>query len=177
MSQVSFNPVAKMEGRKYNFRMEGAPIRVIFGSKSDLHEFGPALEAARQAGVPFDVSVYSAHRQLAELQRFLVSLKGTRVIIAVAGLSAALPGVVAALVDLPVIGVPRPTGPLRGVDAVLSMLQMPKGVPVATMGLGETGLMNAFVLALRILGLADPQAAEYRRKYESLVRGEDQESH
>ena len=157
--------------------MEGAPIQLIFGSKSDLEEFRSVLEIANQAGLPFDVSIYSAHRQLAELQRFLVSLKGTRVIIAVAGLSAALPGVVASLVDVPVIGVPRPAGPLRGVDAVLSMLQMPKGVPVATMAMGKTGLINAFILALRILGLFDHQAAEFRRKYESLVRGKDQEGH
>ena len=95
----------------------------------------------------------SAHRNLEELVAFLKKEEaGYRIVIAAAGLSAALPGVVASLVKLPVIGVPLVSGSLSGIDALLSILQLPRGVPVATMGIGKQGVLNAVLLAERILG-------------------------
>jgi 5-(carboxyamino)imidazole ribonucleotide mutase len=110
----------------------------------------------QELGIKYDFKVFSAHRNLDELLAYLkdIEQKGkTKVIIAVAGLSAALPGVVAAKVSIPVIGVPVECGALRGVDALLSIVQMPKGNPVATMGIGSAGMLNAVYFAKRILDL------------------------
>lgn len=131
-------------------------VVIIAGSDSDRAFVEPALKLAEELKIPTDFVVYSAHRNLEELIEFLTKLEKenkTKVIIAVAGLSAALPGVVAAKVKIPVIGVPRDTGPLNGVDALLSIAQMPKGVPVATMAIGSHGMLNAVHFASRILNL------------------------
>jgi phosphoribosylaminoimidazole carboxylase PurE protein len=112
----------------------------------------PGIQLLSEKGMSFDLKVLSAHRNLDELVAFLKQEAGRyRVVIAAAGLSAALPGVVASLVTLPVIGVPLVAGPLSGVDALLSILQLPRGVPVATMGIGSQGVLNAVLLAERIL--------------------------
>ena len=118
-------------------------------------------------GIGWDKKVLSAHRQPDALRAYLAEAEnnGVRVFIAAAGLSAALPGVVAAHSLRPVIGVPVPAGPLRGVDALLSMVQMPGGLPVATVGVGSHGPKNAAVLALQILSLSDTSALETLKQY------------
>jgi len=127
-------------------------ILFIIGSKSDTKQIEPALKLIQEKNLSCDLKIYSAHRNLEELLLFLTeNEKSYRVIIAAAGLSAALPGVIAAKVELPVIGVPLVGGPLTGIDALLSILQLPKGIPVATMGLGKQGVLNAVYLAERIL--------------------------
>lgn len=124
----------------------------IVGSESDREAMAPALQAADEKGLSYDFKVYSAHRNLDELKTFLTEHeKDYRVIITAAGLSAALPGVVAALVKKPVIGIPLVSGSLSGMDALLSILQLPKGIPCATMGIGKQGVLNAVHLAERIL--------------------------
>lgn len=124
----------------------------IVGSESDREQMAPALQLADEKGLTYDFKVYSAHRNLEELNAFLVqNEENYRVIITAAGLSAALPGVVAALVKKPVIGIPLVAGCLSGVDALLSILQLPKGIPCATMGVGKQGVLNAVHLAERIL--------------------------
>lgn len=129
---------------------------IIAGSKSDEEFVSQGLKLAQELGVDAEFKIYSAHRNLEELLQYLgeVEKNGkTKVIIAVAGLAAALPGVVAAKVKLPVIGVPVNCGPLNGVDALLSIAQMPKGVPVATMAIGNAGMQNAVHFAKRILDI------------------------
>lgn len=124
----------------------------IVGSESDREQMAPALQLADEKGFTYDFKVYSAHRNLEELKAFLMqNEENYRVIITAAGLSAALPGVVAAVVKKPVIGIPLVAGCLSGVDALLSILQLPKGIPCATMGVGKQGVLNAVHLAERIL--------------------------
>ena len=124
----------------------------IVGSESDREQMAPALQLADEKGLTYDFKVYSAHRNLEELKAFLMqNEENYHVIITAAGLSAALPGVVAALVKKPVIGIPLVAGCLSGVDALLSILQLPKGIPCATMGIGKQGVLNAVHLAERIL--------------------------
>ena len=130
-------------------------IAIVVGSKSDIPYIASAEEVLKANKVPYEIKVLSAHRipdETAEFSR-KAQKRGVKVIIAVAGLSAALPGFVASHTSLPVIGVPVATGPLNGIDALFSILQMPGGVPVATVGLGKQGPKNAALLALRILNL------------------------
>jgi phosphoribosylaminoimidazole carboxylase PurE protein len=127
-------------------------VLFLIGSESDKEAVEPGLALLKEKGIGFELKVLSAHRDLDELVRFLKSEGASfRLVIAAAGLSAALPGIVASLVRCPVIGIPLVSGSLAGVDALLSILQMPKGVPVATMGIGKQGVINAVLLAERIL--------------------------
>ena len=126
-------------------------VLIIVGSESDRERVAAAFEALDAAGVGYDFVVSSAHRnpeQTAEIAKSARS-KGYRVIIAGAGLAAALPGTVAALTDVPVVGLPLDVGPLRGVDALYAIAQLPPGCPVGTVGIGNA--KNAALLALRIL--------------------------
>jgi phosphoribosylaminoimidazole carboxylase PurE protein len=127
-------------------------VLFIIGSESDTAAVEPGLQLLSEKGMSFELKVLSAHRNLEELVSFLKKEEPNfRLVIAAAGLSAALPGVVAALVSLPVIGIPLVAGSLSGVDALLSILQLPRGVPVATMGIGKQGVINAVLLAERML--------------------------
>lgn len=129
-------------------------VLIIAGSKSDEGFVEQGLKVCEELKIDVEFKIYSAHRDLEELLKYLESVEKngkTKVIIAVAGLAAALPGVVAAKVKLPVIGVPVNCGPLNGVDALLSIAQMPKGVPVATMAIGNAGMINSIHFAKRIL--------------------------
>ena len=127
-------------------------ILFIIGSESDRENVAPGMQLIEEKQLSATLAVYSAHRNLPELTDFLKEeQRNYKVIIAAAGLSAALPGVVASLVDLPVIGIPLVAGPLSGIDALLSILQLPKGIPVATMGIGKQGVLNAVHLAERII--------------------------
>lgn len=132
---------------------ESAPIvSIIMGSSSDFGVMRDATVALKEFSIPFEISVISAHRTPKEMADFAKSArsKGIRVIIAGAGGAAHLPGMVAAYTELPVIGVPVPIGALQGQDALLSIVQMPKGVPVATVAIGNS--WNAGLLAAQIIG-------------------------
>jgi phosphoribosylaminoimidazole carboxylase PurE protein len=131
--------------------MAAKPVLILVGSESDRERMAAACEALEQAGVEYDFVVSSAHRNAEQTARIAKEARGRgyRVIIAGAGLAAALPGAVAALTDLPVIGVPLEVGPLRGVDALYAIAQLPPGCPVGTVGIGNA--KNAALLALRIL--------------------------
>ncbi len=142
-------------------------VSVLMGSKSDDAHLKPTFELLDEFGVDWEKQVLSAHRNPDKLRAYLKEAegRGIRVFIAAAGLSAALAGVVAAHSLRPVIGVPVPGGPLQGVDALLSMVQMPSGVPVATVGVGSHGARNAAILALQILSLSDDAALRTLRQY------------
>jgi phosphoribosylaminoimidazole carboxylase PurE protein len=128
------------------------PVLILVGSESDRERVAPALKALDDARVGYDFVVSSAHRDAEQTARIAREARqnGYRVIIAAAGLAAALPGAVAALTDLPVIGLPLDVGPLRGVDALYAIAQLPPGCPVGTVGIGMA--KNAALLAVRILG-------------------------
>lgn len=129
-------------------------VLVLIGSESDRDAIKPALSLMEEQEMSHDLKVFSAHRNLEELQAFLKQHDGDyRLIFAAAGLSAALPGVVASISSRPVIGIPLVAGPMNGIDALLSILQLPKGIPVATMGVGKQGVLNAVHLAKRILSI------------------------
>src|SRR3982750_2651338 len=131
-------------------------VGVIMGSDSDWSTMEAAALALAEFEVPFEVGVVSAHRTVRKMVDYASSAadRGLRVIITGAGGAAHLPGMVAALTPLPVIGVPGPLKHLDGMDSLLSIVQMPAGVPVATVSIG--GARNAGLLAVRILGAADP---------------------
>jgi 5-(carboxyamino)imidazole ribonucleotide mutase len=131
------------------------PIAIIMGSDSDWPTLQPATEACAEFDVRCEVSVISAHRAPLDMVRFAqkAHLRGVQVVIAGAGGAAHLPGMVASLTPLPVIGVPVESKALKGLDSLLSIVQMPGGVPVATVAIG--GGRNAGLLALRILGASD----------------------
>ncbi|NNC89692.1 MAG: AIR carboxylase family protein [Akkermansiaceae bacterium] len=132
-------------------------VYLIYGSANDMPFMEPAREYLSAEGVEFVEEVLSAHRNLSELIEYLGKLEeaGEKgVILAIAGLAAALPGVVVMKTSLPVIGVPVPGGPLNGVDALLSISQLPGGVPATTVGLHKKAPMNAAMAAHRILKLA-----------------------
>ncbi|GAC1676842.1 MAG: 5-(carboxyamino)imidazole ribonucleotide mutase [Candidatus Dormibacteraceae bacterium] len=134
-----------------------AVVGVILGSKSDMPLMEACVKVLDELGVEHEVKVCSAHRNPKGVMEWASSARerGLKVIIAAAGGAAHLPGVVAAWTDLPVIGVPVPTQHLGGVDSLYSIVQMPAGIPVATVAIGEAGAKNAAWLAARILGLGD----------------------
>jgi len=125
-------------------------VAIVMGSKSDQAVADKAIKVLEEHSIPYEVQVISAHRNPEELDRYLKESDDVLVIIAIAGLSAALPGIIASKTEKPVIGVPV-SGPLMGMDALLSMVQMPLGVPVGVVGI-DNG-KNAALLALRILGV------------------------
>ena len=132
-------------------------IAVILGSKSDMPVAEDALGIFEEFSVPYEFRVLSAHRTPDAVREFVQSFerKGGRVFIAVAGAAAHLAGVVASHTLLPVIGVPVPSSALNGLDALLSTVQMPGGIPVATMAVGKAGMKNAVYFALQILAIED----------------------
>jgi len=140
--------------------MSGPSVGVIMGSDSDFAVMGAAAEALAEFDVPHEVRVVSAHRTPLDMASYAQEAtgRGLRVIIAGAGGAAHLPGMVAALTPLPVIGVPVPLKYLDGMDSLLSIVQMPAGVPVATVSIG--GARNAGLLAVRILAASDPALSQ-----------------
>jgi phosphoribosylaminoimidazole carboxylase PurE protein len=142
-------------------------VAVFIGSDSDYDVVKDALEILKEFGVSFALELTSAHRspsRTVELVKHYQE-KGVEVFIAVAGKAAHLAGVVASHTVLPVIGVPVESSNLGGLDALLSTVQMPKGVPVATMGLGRSGASNAALLAIQILSLKDAALMSKMRRY------------
>ena len=132
-------------------------VGVILGSKSDLLLMESCVKVLDELGIENEVKVCSAHRNPRGVMEWATSARerGLKVVIAAAGGAAHLPGVVASWTDLPVIGVPVPTQHLGGVDSLYSIVQMPAGIPVATVAIGEAGAKNAAWLAARILGVTD----------------------
>ena len=141
-------------------------VSIIMGSTSDLPVMEKACQLLNDMQVPFEVNAFSAHRTPAEVEQFArqAQQRGLRVIIAAAGMAAALPGVIAANTTLPVIGVPI-KGMLDGLDAMLSIIQMPQGIPVATVGVN--GALNAALLAVQMLALSDAAIAQRLSDYKS----------
>jgi phosphoribosylaminoimidazole carboxylase PurE protein len=135
-------------------------VGIVMGSRSDMAAGEKAQAVLAELGVGSEIRVISAHRAPALLTSWAqgVEQRGIRVLIAIAGLAAHLPGVLAAQTHLPVVGVPMPGGVADGLDALLAIVQMPKGVPVATVGVGNAE--NAALLAAEILAIADPQLRE-----------------
>lgn len=135
----------------------GKAISIIMGSQSDLGTVNEAIKVLKEFKVDFDVRVLSAHRTPYELSQYVEGApqKGVKVFIAAAGGAAALAGVVASHTTLPVIGIPMETKSLKGLDSLLSTIQMPGGVPVASMAIGKAGAKNAALFALEILGISD----------------------
>ena len=144
-----------------------ALVGVVIGSKTDTELIQPALDVLKQLGIDYELSVISAHRNPEKAREYGLQAekRGLKVIIAAAGKSAHLPGVMASWTTLPVVGVPLPSGELKGVDALLSISQMPGGVPVACMGTGKSGAKNAALFAAQILGTERKETREAYRKY------------
>lgn len=154
-------------------------VAVLMGSKSDLTVMEESAATLKQFGLDCEMRIMSAHRTPEEVLAFSKDAKtnGFSVIIAGAGMAAHLAGVVAAHTTLPVIGVPIASSSLNGLDALLAMVQMPPGVPVATMGIGKAGAKNAALLAVEILALNDEalrkRLAQYRSDMRKTVLEED----
>ena len=144
-----------------------APVAVVMGSDSDLPIVRNCLETLDRFGIKYDVRVLSAHRTPRAFHEFAEGLDRSsyRLIIAAAGRAAHLAGVVASLTVRPVIAVPIESGALQGVDALYSTIQMPAGIPVATMAIGKAGARNAGVLAAQILALGEPALREKLLEY------------
>ncbi len=142
-------------------------VGIVMGSKSDADVMQPALDVLNQLGVDYEVSVISAHRTPEKARQYGVSARerGLEVIIAGAGAAAHLPGVLASWTTIPIIGVPIPTSDVKGLDALLSIVQMPAGVPVACVALGSAGAKNAAYLAAEILGLKHDKIREAYENY------------
>lgn len=145
-------------------------VIIVMGSDSDLAVMNEASQVLKEYGVSCGVKIMSAHRSPDDVAKFAKNARkeGIHIIIAGAGGAAHLAGVVASFTTIPVIGVPMETKELKGVDSLFSIVQMPSGVPVATVTIGRTGAKNAAILALQILGLSDKRIAkrleEFKKK-------------
>jgi phosphoribosylaminoimidazole carboxylase PurE protein len=147
-------------------------IAIIIGSKSDINYVEEGVNFLKNFEIPYELKILSAHRTPEELKEYVLELekRDFQVIIACAGMAAHLPGVIASYSNLPVIGVPLPTSSLQGLDALLAIVQMPGGIPVATMAIGKAGVINACVYALRILSLKYPAIKEKLEKYKKEMK-------
>jgi len=142
-------------------------VAIVLGSDSDFPVLQEAINLLNEFGIPYEITVSSAHRSPDRTHRYAVTLeeRGVQVIIACAGAAAHLAGVLASHTILPVIGVPIDSSPLKGLDALLSTSMMPAGVPVAPMGIGKAGASNAAILAAQILARADASLAQRLKEY------------
>ncbi len=154
-------------------------VLLIMGSDSDLPVMQEAAAILKKFSIPYEMRISSAHRSPERTMALAAGAagRGVKIIIAGAGMAAHLAGVVAAKTILPVIGVPMPGGALNGVDALYSTVQMPAGIPVATMAIGKSGAKNAALFAIQILALADPRLCEalvgYRVEMDAEVEAKD----
>ncbi|GJQ18931.1 MAG: 5-(carboxyamino)imidazole ribonucleotide mutase [Candidatus Brocadia sinica] len=156
-------------------------IGIVMGSDSDLTIMKEAMNILKEFDVDFDVNIISAHRSPERAHSYATEAEEKYdVIIAGAGGAAHLAGVVASLTPIPVIGVPMPTSGLGGLDSLLSMVQMPSGIPVSTMAIGKSGAMNAAILAIQIVSLSDPKIRQkmvlYKKKLSDDVAKKDKEA-
>ena len=154
-------------------------VSIVMGSDSDLEVMREAAKALDDFGIAYEMDITSAHRSPARTSEFArqAAGRGIKVIIAGAGGAAHLAGVIAAETTLPVIGVPMPSSSLQGLDALLATVQMPAGIPVATLAIGRPGATNAGILAAQILALSDPAIAKKLTAHkEKLARGVEEKS-
>jgi 5-(carboxyamino)imidazole ribonucleotide mutase len=154
-------------------------VSIVMGSDSDLEIMNECAKALGGFGIPFEMDITSAHRAPRRTASFAreAASRGVKVIIAAAGGAAHLAGVIAAETMLPVLGVPIPSTSLQGMDSLLSTVQMPAGIPVATVAIGKAGATNAGILAAQILALGDPEIAEKIRQHkEKLAIGVEEKS-
>ncbi len=149
-------------------------VAVVMGSKSDAEAMQPTLDVLTQLGIDYEVNVISAHRNPEKARQYGLAARerGIEVIIAAAGGAAHLPGVLASWTTLPVIGVPLATSELKGVDALYSIVQMPAGIPVASVAIGDAGVKNAAYLAAEILSLKYDKIRKAYEKYRNELRGD-----
>ncbi len=147
-------------------------VAIILGSDSDFPAFEGAMDVLDEFGVSFEIMIASAHRSPERVLDFSSKARdnGFKVIIAGAGMAAHLAGVVASHTTLPVIGVPMDGSALQGMDALLSTVQMPAGIPVATVAIGKAGAYNAAVLATQIISLGDPELAEKLKGFKNNLK-------
>ena len=151
-------------------------VAIIMGSESDAEEMNPASDILNELDIENESRVISAHRTPDRLREYILNSEknGVKVFITAAGGAAALPGVVAAMTNLPVIGVPIGSSSLKGIDALMSIVQMPPGIPVGTVAIGKPGSKNAGLLAASILALEDKniesKLKEFRKKQSDKVR-------
>ncbi len=148
-------------------------VGVVMGSDSDLPTMERCLKQLDEFGIAYEVRVISAHRTPDAAHKYAAGAagRGLKVIIAAAGMSAALSGVLAAKTTLPIIGVPMPSGPLNGTDAMLSTLQMPPGVPVGCMSIGGAGATNAAIYAAQILATGDEKLSAELEQFKKTQAG------
>jgi 5-(carboxyamino)imidazole ribonucleotide mutase len=161
--------------------MANKKIGIVMGSNSDLETMKEAINILKEFEADFDVNIMSAHRSPERVHAYAVEAeKKYEVIIAAAGGAAHLAGVIASLTPIPVIGVPMPTSGLGGLDSLLSMVQMPSGIPVPTMGIGKPGAVNAAILAVQIVSVSDPKLRQklvsYKKKLADEVAKKDKEA-
>lgn len=149
-------------------------VAVVMGSKSDEAQVKPALEILEKLGIEYEVAVISAHRTPEKARSFGLGARdrGVEIIIAAAGAAAHLPGVLASWTTLPVIGVPLATSELKGIDALYAIVQMPAGIPVATVAVGTAGVKNAAYLAAEIMGLKYENIKRAYQAYREELQGE-----
>ena len=154
--------------------MTNPKIGILMGSKSDANIMGEAARILEEFGVPHEMKVLSAHRTPQETSEYAQSAenRGIQALIAGAGYAAHLAGALAAHSTLPIIGVPLDASSLQGLDSLLSTVQMPKGIPVACMGIGKAGAINAALFAVQILARSDPDLAQKLKEYREKMRQE-----
>jgi len=157
----------------------GPVVSVLMGSDSDLPIMKEALETLKKFGIPYELFITSAHRAPERTSQFtrMAEERGVKVIIAGAGAAAHLSGVIASQTRLPVIGVPIDSTSIGGLDALLSTVQMPGGIPVATMAIGKAGARNAALLAARILALSDATLKKKLQQHAEQMAREVEEKH
>ena len=158
---------------------ENPLVSIVMGSDSDLEIMNETAKALEQFGIPYEIDVTSAHRSPARTSDFArkAAGRGIKAIIAGAGGAAHLAGVIAAETTIPVIGVPIPSTSLNGLDSLLSVVQMPAGIPVATVAIGKAGATNAGILAAQIIGLSDSGvAAKLKKHKQKLAEGVEEKS-
>jgi len=152
---------------------DGVTVGIVMGSDSDLEAMQRCMDQLEAFGIAYEARIISAHRTPDAAHEYAATAidRGVKVIIAAAGMSAALGGVLAANTTLPVIGVPMASGPLVGVDAALSTMQMPPGVPVACMSIGKAGAANAAIYAAQILAVSDAEMASRLEEFKKAQVG------
>jgi 5-(carboxyamino)imidazole ribonucleotide mutase len=150
-------------------------VSVVMGSKSDKEVVQPALEILKLMQIDYEVEVMSAHRNPEKVRQYALTAhnRGIEVIIAAAGGAAHLPGVIASWTTLPVIGIPLASSELKGIDALCSIVQMPAGIPVACVAVGNAGVKNAAYLASEILGIKYPEIRQSYENYRCSLQGDN----
>ena len=149
-------------------------VGILIGSESDRDLIAPALQVLTDFEVPHELTVMSAHRNAESVRSYALAAeeRGLRILIAAAGYASQLPGVLASWSMLPVIGVPLPSSDLKGVDSLLSIVQMPGGIPVACVGIGKSGAKNAALAAVQMLALQDERLRLAYRDYRMKLAGQ-----